>query len=264
MLCLALLMFAVVAPARDEAVVEHSSDYDMVLVHGLGADASIWNEIISPLRRGFNVWSFELPGHGSTQPVPDATIDRFAELLADYIDAEGIRNPALVGHGMGGLIAMRYAFDHPDLIHRLVLIDAAPKQLATDEQKSAIAQQLITNYDHFVANFYLNMSPREAVNQRAVDMALRTDQITFQQLLMSSFDFDVTGDLAVQAIPIMLIGSSMMFPDPDVARETMNLMGFNKARAISFKTMPQLGHYVMLEQPPYVASVIAAFCGFQE
>ena len=263
-LCLALLMLTMPCLAQDNAVVERHSDYNMVVVHGLGADASIWDECIGPLRRGFNVWAFELPGHGRTQPVANASIDSFAELLAEFIEKEGIQNPALVGHGMGGLIAMRYAFDHPELIHRLILIDSAPKQLATDEQKAAIAEQLMGNYEHFVANYYLNMSPREEVNQLAVGMALRTDQITFQQLLMSSFDFDVTDKLTVQAVPIMLIGSGMMFPDPSVARETMNMMGFDKARFISFKTMPHLGHYMMMEQPSYVASIITAFCGFQE
>ena len=103
-LCLALLMLTMPCLAQDNAVVERHSDYNMVVVHGLGADASIWDECIGPLRRGFNVWAFELPGHGRTQPVANASIDSFAELLAEFIEKEGIQNPALVGHGMGWTI----------------------------------------------------------------------------------------------------------------------------------------------------------------
>lgn len=260
-----LLVAACALGAQAQSVADdgtvRTSDYDLVLIHGLGGSAAVWDDVVGPLRLAFNVWSFEMPGHGATRPIQDPTIERVGELLEDYIHEHGIRNPVLVGHGMGGLVALRYAFDRPDAVSRVVLIDAAPKQLATSEQKAAVADQLVRNYDRFLAGYYLNMSPREDINQKVVDIALRTDQITFQQLMLSSFDFDVTDELMTQAVPILLIGSAMMFPDPSLARESMNRMGFGDARAISYKTMPELGHYVMLEQPGYTASVIIAFAG---
>jgi len=258
-LLLLLLALPVLAAPEDDPV--RTSDYDLVLIHGLGGNASIWEDVIPPLRLVYNVWTFEMPGHGSTPPIKDATIDRVSVELEDYIHEHGIEFPTLVGHGMGGLVALRYAFDRPDAVNRVVLIDCAPKQLATAEQKAAVADQLVRNYDRFVAGYYLNMSPREDINQKVVDIALRTDQVTFTQMLMSSFDFDVTDELANQSVPIMLIGSAMMFPDPNLARQTMQRMGFGEARAISYKTMPEVGHYVMLEQPGYLASVLIAFSG---
>jgi len=258
-----LLLLSLALPAAAQAPVERTSDYDLVLIHGLGGNATIWEDTIPLLELVFNVWTFELPGHGTTPPIADATIETVSQELEDYIAEHGIRRPTLVGHGMGGLLALRYAFDRPDAVNRVALIDCAPKQLATDEQKAAVADQLVRNYDRFVAGYYLNMSPREEVNQKAVDMALRTDQVTFQQLLLSSFDFDVTEELKQQSIPILLIGSAMLFPDPAHARRAMELMGFGDARAITYKTMPEVGHYMMIEQPGYLASTIIAFAGLK-
>ncbi len=253
----AALLIILIAGAT--AAAERRSGYDVVLVHGIGSSADVWHEVVPALELGFNVWTFEMPGHGRTPRAANATIASFADSLGAYIAAHDIRNPLVVGHGLGGMVAMTWAFDHPADLDRLALIDAAPVQLATDEQKAAVAEQLAVNYDRFVANTFLNMSPSEEVNQLVLDQALRTDPITFQQLMMSGFDFDLTDQLALQSIPILVVGSSMLFPDPAFAQEQMDLLGYGKARAVSFKTMPGVGHFVMLEQPGYLASVLMAF-----
>lgn len=262
-LSLLLIALSLAAPTAAQDAPARTSDYDLVLIHGLGGNATIWEDVVPMLRLAFNVWVFEMPGHGTTPPIPDASIETFSQELEDYILENGLERPTLVGHGMGGLVAMRYAFDRPDAVNRLVLIDCAPKQLATDEQKAAVADQLVHNYDRFVAGYYMNMSPREKVNEEVTDIALRTDQITFQQMLMSSFDFDVTDELKRQSIPILLVGSAMMFPVPSQAAQTLERMGFGDARAIAFKTMPEVGHYMMIEQPGYLSSTIIAFAGLK-
>ncbi len=258
-----IITVAIPLAAAENDLSERHSDYDMVLVHGLGSSAGVWDETVPFLQPFFNVWVYEMPGHGTTEPITNASIASFAEDLGAFIHDNDIRNPVLVGHGLGAMLAMTYAFDHPSALDRLVIIDAAPKQLASSEQKASIATQLMENYDHFVAGYFLNMSPREEINQTVTDQALRTDVITFQQLMMSSFDFDLSESLKRQSIPMLVVGSAMFFPDPTLARERMSQMGFGNARAINFKTMPELGHFMMLEQPGYLASVIVAFAGLQ-
>ena len=67
-------------------------------------------------------------------------------------------------------------------------------------------------------------------------------------------------ELKRQSVPILVIGSDAFFPDPDHVKETLDQMGYADARTISFKTLPQVGHFAMLEQPSYLASVIIAYC----
>lgn len=242
-----------------EEILEGRGEFEMVLIHGLGASNEIWDGVIPYLTGTFKVWTFELAGHGSTQPIADPTIEKEAQRLADFLAREGIAYPTLVGHGLGGMVALQYSLDHPADVHRLIMIDSAPKQLATQEQKSEVAQALVNDYDRFIFNRYSNMSPEPDLTEMILDMALRTHKLSFISLLMSSFDYDVTDRLSELTVPLLVIGSELLFPNPDQSKQILNQIGFGKARSLTFKRMGLTGHYVMLERAPYTASVLLAF-----
>jgi len=234
-------------------------EFEMVLIHGLGSNAEVWNDVLPYLQGTFVVKTFELSGHGKTQPVMDPTIESEADRLEEFIKAEGLHYPTLVGHGMGGMIALVYTIRHPSAVHRLILMDTAPKQLASDEDKAEVAMALAEDYDRFVASRFLNMTPDKDVTDRIVDTALRTDSASFISLLMSSFDFDVTGDLYTMSVPMLVIGSELMFPDSSSSRQMLEQYGYGSARSLSFKRMGKTGHFMMLERPIHLASVLLAF-----
>lgn len=233
--------------------------YEIVLIHGLGGAAKEWEGVQPYLMGTFKVATFELAGHGATQPVMDPTIVSEAKRLGEFLHASGMTYPTLVGHGMGGMVALQYALDHPGEIHRLILIDTAPRQLAAPEQKQEVGRQLIEGYDRFVGERYAMMSPDDEISTRILDMALRTHAPTFVSLLMSSFDFDLTGRLRTLTVPLLVIGSELMFPHPDQSQALLATYGYDQARSLSFKRFGKTGHYIMLEQPVMLASVLMAF-----
>lgn len=236
-----------------------TSRFEMVLIHGLGGAAAEWDQVEPYLKGTFKVASFELAGHGVTQPAMDPTVVTEAKRLGEFIRTSGLAYPTLVGHGLGGMVALQYALDHPGEIHRLILLDTAPRQLAGPEQKAQIGRALIDDYDKFVGERYALMSPDDAVTGRILDMALRTHAASFVSLLMSSFDFDLTDRLGTLTVPMLVVGSEMMFPDPDDTQSMLVRYGYDKARSLSFKRFGKTGHYVMLEQPVMLASVLLAF-----
>ena len=246
-------------PMDPKDIVEGRGERDMVLIHGLGGNADIWDDCLPYLKGTFKVWTFEMAGHGRTQPITDPTINKEAERLAAYLEEEGIAYPTLVGHALGGMVALRYTIDHPADVSRLILLDAAPKQLASEEQKAAVGQELANDYDRYVYSRFVNMTPNEEVTERIVDMALRTDSATFISLLMSSFDFDVTEHLFSLPVPLLVVGSELMFPSDDDSRHMLAHYGFAEARSLSFKRMGGTGHFMMMERPIYLASVLLSF-----
>jgi len=245
--------------AAEAPIQEGRGEFEVILIHGLAADASIWDPVMPYLQGTFNVKTFELAGHGHTQPVADDSIAREVERLAAFIDEVDFVYPTLVGHGMGGMIALQYTLDHPADVHRLIVMDSAPVQLATQAEKAAVGQQLTDNYEQFVASRYLNMSPNPDVTDRIIDMALRTDAATFVSLLMSSFDYDETGRLDKLSVPLLVMGSEMMFPGQQPAQPLLEEYGFGHARSLSFKRVGGAGHYMMLDKPVLTASVLLAF-----
>ncbi len=247
------------AQTQNPKFLEGRGELEMVLIHGLGSNAEVWNSILPYLNATFNVAIFEIAGHGTTQPISDPTIAKEVERLAAFIQEQGMAYPTLVGHGMGGMIALQYTLDHPADVHRLIMMDSAPVQLASDEQKKEISDQLAEDYDTFVANRYLVMSPMPDVTEIILDDALKTDSATFVSLLLDSFHYDMTEQLPSLSVPLLVIGSELLFPNPDLVQPILGQIGFGKARALSFKRMGQTGHFMMLERPVYLASVLLAF-----
>ncbi|MEN8007409.1 MAG: alpha/beta hydrolase [Candidatus Krumholzibacteriota bacterium] len=247
------------APPSVQKIIEGRGENEMVLIHGLGGNADIWDDCLPHLKGTFKVWTFELSGHGQTQPIVDSTIEKEAGRLGEFLEEQGIVYPTLVGHAMGGMIALRYSIDHPADVNRLIVLDAAPKQLAGKEQKAAVGQELANDYDRFVYSRFLNMTPDKEVTDRIVDTALRTDSATFISLLMSSFDFDVSDKLYSLPVPMLVVGSELMFPGKGNSKHQLEHYGFGKARTLSFKRMGGTGHFMMLEQPRYLSSVLLAF-----
>lgn len=97
----------------------------LVLVHGYGGAA--WNFAeLAPLLPGRRLLIPDLPGHGGSSPLPAApTLAGFADVLAGVCEAEGLTNVDVVGHSLGGVVALRLAERHPHLVRRLVLAAAA-------------------------------------------------------------------------------------------------------------------------------------------
>jgi len=247
------------AAQGDAPVLQAGHDFEMVLVHDLGSRATVWDEVIPFLLGSFDVHAFELSGHGRTQPVAEPTIEKEAARLDEFFAENDIEYPTLVGHGIGGMVALRYALDHPSRVYRLVLIDTAPRQLATPEQKQQLIGLLAEDYGQTVAERALNMSFDPEIADRLVDTALRTDSASYIGLMLSTLDLDMTPELGRFSVPLLVVGSEMMFPSADDSQAILQAVGFAYARSLSFKRIGGSGHFVMLEQPIMTASVLLAF-----
>jgi pimeloyl-ACP methyl ester carboxylesterase len=252
------------ADGEAPAWIEGRGENELVLIHGLGANNSVWKDLRPYLVNTFDLHEYELHGHGDTRPLPDATIEAEAAALRSWIQEQGLIYPSLVGHGLGGMVAMQYAFDHPRDVQRLVVIDTAPRQLAAPELKEKVARAMLEDYDRFVASRYINTSHDPEINQMAVDMALRTDSATFASLLLSSFDWDLTEELSRQSVPMLVIGSEFFLPQDGYERAFLEEYGYGQARVLSFKRLAHTGHYCMLEKPAMLASIILVYITQEE
>jgi pyruvate dehydrogenase E2 component (dihydrolipoamide acetyltransferase) len=95
----------------------------ILLIHGFGADMSTWLFNHGALAEDRPVHAIDLPGHGgSSKEVGDGSTRALAATIVDYMDAAGIGAAHLVGHSLGGAIAVLVAHDHPDRVTGLTLI----------------------------------------------------------------------------------------------------------------------------------------------
>jgi len=97
----------------------------LLLVHGMGGGYENWREVIGPLARRYTVVAPDLPGHGASAPSNgDYSIGALAAGLRDLLLTLGHQRATLVGHSLGGGIAMQLAYQFPELAERLVLVSS--------------------------------------------------------------------------------------------------------------------------------------------
>ncbi len=97
----------------------------LVLVHGYGVSGQMWNRSIPYLAEQRQVLIIDLPGHGHSTLSGTWRLREIAPLLAQWLQVMALSPVALVGHSMGGAIAAHLVAHAPNLVERLVLVDAA-------------------------------------------------------------------------------------------------------------------------------------------
>ena len=94
-----------------------------VLIHGWSSSWYALSPLMPYLRERYRCMAVDLPGYGDSPPGEEtATINNYADLLADMIRQVTQKPVVLVGHSMGGMISLTITLRHPDLVERLVLL----------------------------------------------------------------------------------------------------------------------------------------------
>jgi pimeloyl-ACP methyl ester carboxylesterase len=107
---------------------EAGSGRPLVLVHGLASSGmQDWGRLLAPLGRRFHVYAPDLPGFGESErpAAADYSIPMQVGALRDFMAAVGVARAGVAGVSMGGWIGARLAGEHPEMVERLVLVDAA-------------------------------------------------------------------------------------------------------------------------------------------
>lgn len=97
----------------------------LLLIHGMAGSSETWRAVIPPLSKKFRVIAPDLLGHGeSAKPRTDYSLGAFAVWLRDLLDELGVSRATVVGHSLGGGVAMQFVYQHPDYAQRLILISS--------------------------------------------------------------------------------------------------------------------------------------------
>ena len=97
----------------------------IVLIHGITGSSLTWDEVIEPLAENYTVVAPDLLGHGeSAKPRGDYSLGAYASGIRDLLSALGHDRATVVGHSLGGGVAMQLAYQFPERVERLVLVSS--------------------------------------------------------------------------------------------------------------------------------------------
>lgn len=110
---------------RDEGI--KSDSIPIVLIHGTGSSLHTYDDWAGNLKKDYRVIRMDLPAYGLTGPFPDRnySIDNYVVFIKNFLASLGIKKCRLAGNSLGGNIAWNFTLQYPDMVDKLILIDAA-------------------------------------------------------------------------------------------------------------------------------------------
>ncbi len=97
----------------------------LLLIHGIAGSSAAWREVMPVLAERYTVIAPDLIGHGhSAKPLGDYSLGAYASGMRDLLGALGVERATVVGQSFGGGVALQLAYQHPECVERLVLVDS--------------------------------------------------------------------------------------------------------------------------------------------
>jgi pimeloyl-ACP methyl ester carboxylesterase len=153
----------------------------IVLIHGITGSSGTWEHVIEPLSEDYTVVAPDLLGHGeSAKPRGDYSLGAYASGIRDLLAALGHDSATIVGHSLGGGVAMQMAYQFPERCERLVLVSSGGLGREVNIMLRAavlpgselvlplLASQGIVNWTNAIAGFFGRLGVRPGADMEEI------------------------------------------------------------------------------------------------
>jgi pimeloyl-ACP methyl ester carboxylesterase len=226
-----------------------------VLVHSLSGSIAHWQGQLARLRRSRRAVALDLRGHGRSDLPADGhyAIEAMAGDIGAVVDHLGLERFVLVGHSMGGGVALAYAGMHPDRVERLLLLDAIADgtRLPAAEVEPFLAALDSAAYVETIEGYWATVSGSDpAIRARLLADLRATPRQAVIGVLREVARFDPKPALAAYRGPALAV----VTPANDYPFSLHRL-----GPGLPHRVVEGTGHWIQLERPDEVAGVLEEF-----
>ncbi len=240
-----------------------NSKKTLVLVHGLGASAERWDQVIPLFSDDYRVIVPDLIGFGfSDKPLVDYTTEFFSNFLEKFFITSGIKEPHLIGSSLGGQIAAEYAASHPQKIEKLILVSPSGNMdKSTPALDAYIMAALYPNEQSAKNAFELMEGSGRSVHEEIVNgfierMRLPNAKLAFMSTLLGIKNSKLfTSKLQTISTPTLIIWGS---DDPVIPIHHADSF-VSTIQDCRFFRMDGCGHTPYVQDPHVFASKVLEF-----
>jgi 3-oxoadipate enol-lactonase len=232
----------------------------VVLLHGAGLDARLWDDVVPELARHHDVIRYDARGLGRSTP-PDQLFSDVEDLRA-VLDYFGLREAALVGMSMGGETSLDFALAHPGRVSALGLVGASvgghvwPETPELSAYATARREQDPAVLAELELSIWASMG-RAAPGGELIEAMVAQNakrRIVSEQHIASSPDHNAEARLGDIAVPTLVIHGDRDHPEIGVIAERL-VTGIPGARG---QMIPDADHYLPLRTPERLTALLLA------
>ena len=193
----------------------------MLLIPGLNCTGAVWDEAVAHFQQRYQCHIITLAGFGATAPVavPDPLLPVVRDQLLAYIKFQKLNKPVIVGHSLGGFMALALSAAQPGAIGPLVIVDSLP-YMAAIQNPAATVETVKPMAEKMRQQMKLGHMPAAAQRQMVAGMATDTarqtqiarwgmasDPATTAQAMYDMYTIDLRGDISRIQQPVLVLGA---------------------------------------------------------
>jgi N-formylmaleamate deformylase len=246
----------------------------VIMIPGLTCDGSVWDDTVEAMGQGYQYHIMTLPGFAGNAPLEDLEAGFFKQVEAmvlDYIDENKIKKPIIIGHSLGGFMALKIAIKRPSLPSKLVIVDSLPfltaMQMPDATEESAkgftgnMKTQMMASVDQSLeqrATYQRTMLKSMILDSANIETATKwsidSDMATIAQSMYELYTTDLREDLDKIIAPTLVLGAWVAYKDYGNTREgTLKTYTDQYEKHSNVKVdMTDIGnHFIMWDDPEF-------------
>ena len=228
----------------------------LVFIHYFGGAARSWQWVTNQLSDQYQCVTLDLPGFGGTPPLEEPSVEAFARYVREETDRQGLASYTLLGHSMGGKIAVQVAAnDTEGRVERLILIAPSPPTIESMPQEEK--ERMLHHTDRGEAETTVKGATQRSLasEQRAlaVETQLEIEEATWRWWLLDGMDHSIADQVDRIHVPITVLASD---DDPVITPEAIRQEVMAMLPGAELVQTRGIGHLLPLEDPNWVAKQI--------
>ena len=220
---------------------------NVFFLHGLGGNIYNWAYQTKYFSETNNVVSLELPGHGRSSGKGGSSIEFYTELIRKFLDIMKLDNLVIVGHSMGGVISLDFAFKFPERVKALVLVATSAK--------FDIPTQKLMELKNNMESIFGSLEKAKEKMKDIDDRLVTNDLMVMLGDVMAVKKYDGTSHLSELKMPTLVIGGADDILAPVSYSEQLHASIKNS----ELRVIENAGHMVMVEAPQEFNAALEEF-----
>jgi pimeloyl-ACP methyl ester carboxylesterase len=239
----------------------------IIFIPGFACSGEVWDETKVNFEKSYTCYTLTMAGFAGVAPQNDPKFQAWESGIATYIQQNEISNPIIIGHSMGGGLAMALAADYPQLISKIIVVDALPclsalldpsfKSKENNDCNEIVSQMTAATNEEFyqmqkqaIPQLLANTSKQALV----VNWSVMSDRATFAKMYCDFLNTDLREKIATVKCPsLILLESYFINFKPAISEE------FKRLKTANLQYASKGLHFIMYDDTEWYNKQLISF-----